>query len=201
MTAGGGGETVGIADGNGPACDTAGVFTTADASPPTAPEEAYDFDGVADEPASEYELRWTGSRIVRPGRLTMRVPPAGDADEVPCVERRATRVERAGLEPAVLGTERAAAMAAARSSLGTATVGKRATAVSTAGISIAAVDGSTIDLTVATNSVAYGSDRAIRPSMPNQNSCRRLASPPNRIVPVLFAFVAPANAGRAHLFT
>jgi hypothetical protein len=151
----GGAETVGICDGDGALCDTAGAFTTADASPPTAPEDAYDFDGVAGERASEYELLWTGTRIWRPGRLTMRVPPPLDADGVPCAtDRCATRVGRPGVVVPALGTERAAAMAAARSSFGTATVGNRATGVATAGISIAAVDGWTIDLTVANTSVA-----------------------------------------------
>jgi len=40
--------------------------------------------------------------------------------------------------------------------------------------------GATIALTVAPISVAYGSPSATSPSMPNQNSCRRLAIPPNR---------------------
>jgi hypothetical protein len=70
----------------------------------------------------------------------------------------------------------------------------------TAGSSTGAVVGSAIDLTVATASVAYGSESAIRPRRPNQNSCRRLASPPKWIRPVLPAFI-PANAGFAHLFT
>jgi hypothetical protein len=199
VIAGGGAGMVGSEDGDGPLCETAGAFATALASPLTGPEDAYDFDGVAEGPVSEYELLWTGTRIVRPGRLTRR--PACEPDVRRVTERCATRVERAGVALPALGTERAAAIAAARSSFGTAIVGNRATGASTAGMSTAALEGSTIDLTVATASVRYGSDSATSPSTPNHQSCRRVARPPKRIAPPLLPLIAPAKTGRAHLFT
>jgi hypothetical protein len=62
--------------------------------------------------------------------------------------------------------------------LGTGIVGKRASGVVTAGISVSTDDGATIDSIVATASVKYGSDSASSPRTPNQNSWRRVARPP-----------------------
>lgn len=83
----------GIAEGAGPDCDCVGALVSADASPPTAPEDAYEVECLRGEPPSVYELVWTGTRTGRPGRVTVRGPVDRCADVVPAADRCTPVVE------------------------------------------------------------------------------------------------------------
>lgn len=114
---------------------------------------------------------------------------------------RVTTVRRASVwltrAPAPAWTEalpaRAAREAAPARSAGTASCGKRATGTDKAGTDTVAAPGSTTARIVATPNVAYGSDMAARPTMPNQNRWRRVPNPIGNATPR--AWWGPANAG------
>jgi hypothetical protein len=78
-------------------------LVSADASPPTAPEDAYEVERLRGEPPSVYELVWTGTRTAGPGRLTVPGVPAPGARRVVVVPpaERSTPV----VEPAEFGAE------------------------------------------------------------------------------------------------
>lgn len=138
-------------------------------------------------------LRWTGIRW--PGaalRISRRVGAELLTIRRLYVVRVADRlgVTAAGApEPARAGTARCGC------SFGIASTGKRGTGRATSGSATIAAGGSTIDLTEAAPSVAYGNASATRPQTPNHSRWRR---DPNRPKPDGWGAgraAAPAYAG------
>jgi hypothetical protein len=185
--------TVGSGGAAAPDCCTTGALVTADASPETAPELGYPAELAplfVDD--SVYALLCTGTRCWLSTRCVITTAwPA--TCRVEAEEAARVGVARVGVATGAgdRGTGGAARSGGAFSS------GNLASGTDTAGSCVGTVaDGASIPSTDPASTTAYGSERAMIPSTPNQKRCRRVPSPLSpRVFEPMRPTPAPANAG------